>query len=112
MKLQHYEGLWQDGLMHGDGIYILQDGSKYEGQFKEGKRDGEGRYTWVDGRKYEGQFKNDLIDGVGTMWNQKENIKVFGQYKNGKMHGKITIETGDGKTSTAIYNEGNLVENQ
>ena len=46
------------------------------------------------------------------MWNTNDGAKIYGEYKKGQMHGKATFETADGKSTTAIYHEGKIVENQ
>jgi len=41
-----------DDLQHGNGIEILEDGSKYTGEFRNGKKHGTGEYAWADGTHY------------------------------------------------------------
>ena len=35
-----YEGLWENDVKSGQGIYFYPDGSYYEGTFKDGMRNG------------------------------------------------------------------------
>ena len=38
-----YDGMWQNGKQHGDGVYILPDGTARKGLWKNGKR-----IKWVE----------------------------------------------------------------
>lgn len=80
-----YEGKFKDGVPHGKGKYVYQDGSYYTGEFKNGLRHGEGTFhemnketaTITSGKL--GLWKNDefieevlekkyqLIQSINTM---------------------------------------------
>ena len=38
--------------MHGDGVYVWNDGRRYEGNYVNDKKHGFGVYMWADGRTY------------------------------------------------------------
>ena len=40
-----YEGAFQKGCMHGQGIYYFTKGDVYEGEFQDNKRHGQGMTT-------------------------------------------------------------------
>lgn len=104
-----YEGSFENGLMHGWGIYTTQTGSRYEGQFhqdlKHGKgtlvyrngerysgeffrgiRQGLGSQTQVDGARFAGAFGNDMINGRGIML-YPDGSQYAGDFLNGRRHG-------------------------
>ncbi len=48
-----YIGEFVNGLPHGKGIFMKENGDKYVGEYKNGLRDGKGTYTYRDGEKYD-----------------------------------------------------------
>lgn len=56
-EMGKYDGDWKDGLRHGYGEYLDNDGNKYLGYFKDDMRDGKGKETFANGDKYEGDYK-------------------------------------------------------
>jgi hypothetical protein len=104
-----YEGSFENGLMHGWGIYTTQTGTRYEGQFhqdlKHGKgtlvhrsgerysggffrgiRQGLGSLTLADGARFAGAFGNDMINGRGIML-YPDGGQFAGDFLNGRRHG-------------------------
>ena len=53
-----YDGGWDMGERHGQGIYYFQDGSRWTGTWHEGKSVGEGTLEYSDGRKQTGAWKD------------------------------------------------------
>ena len=37
-----YDGLWQDGKMHGQGTYVFPNGNRYEGEWQNDVKSGYG----------------------------------------------------------------------
>lgn len=70
-----YEGDFQNGLPHGQGVIYYEDGSKYEGEFKSGKPDGRGKMSYSDGSIDIGEFRNGYSHGECTR-----------RHKNGEMY--------------------------
>jgi hypothetical protein len=62
-----YEGYFEDGCLHGQGIYRYHDGGRYQGQFKYSMRDGYGVFTWPNGELYEGRWEKDHPEGDGRV---------------------------------------------
>lgn len=60
-----YEGIFVNGLYHGQGVLNLADGTKYEGNFLKGMRHNRGISTNNDGSTYEGDWKADKMHGHG-----------------------------------------------
>lgn len=53
-----YTGEFLDGLRHGFGTFLYDDGSKYEGQWVANQKHGEGKFTSATGVIYFGSFKD------------------------------------------------------
>ncbi len=77
-----------------DGSPII--GKRYEGDFQDGKRHGQGVFLMGDGNYYNGGFEKDLFHNVGTLRHKNGNI-FTGEWARGKAHGKMDInfENGD-----------------
>ena len=60
-----YEGEIQDQKPHGKGKYISSDGKIREGIFEKGLLKGEGKITLPDNSEYTGYFINDKLCGKG-----------------------------------------------
>ncbi|MGB6153345.1 MAG: hypothetical protein WBG48_15305 [Pricia sp.] len=95
-NLLHYVGQVKNGKANGNGIAILETGSRYEGEWKDNERSGEGNFYWADGEHYEGSYANDMRNGLGTYyWPNKE--KYVGEWKNDQRNGEGTFYGSDGK---------------
>lgn len=46
-KGETYEGTFEDGLMHGEGVLIKADGSSFRGSWDRGKTVGRGAYRLI-----------------------------------------------------------------
>jgi|LauGreDrversion4_2_1035121.scaffolds.fasta_scaffold248318_3 hypothetical protein len=55
---ERYEGEWQDGRFHGQGVKTLPDGTVFDGEWEEGKPVGQGMCKYPDGAKYTGSWLN------------------------------------------------------
>ena len=81
-----YEGDFNEGLKHGQGIYVWESGDRYEGKFSDDRPDGSGKYVFANGDAYEGEVKAGVIVGRGTYL--AKNGDVFeGSFTNGKPNG-------------------------
>jgi antitoxin component YwqK of YwqJK toxin-antitoxin module len=91
----HYVGEVQDGKANGQGIALLNTGSRYVGQWKDNMRHGEGTFYWPDGEYYEGNYHNDIRHGQGTYyWPSGE--KYIGEWRNDKRNGEGVFYGEDG----------------
>ncbi len=52
-------GQWQDGRLHGHGVWRHESGAMYQGQWTEGAKNGCGIYTWPDGTAFVGEYTDD-----------------------------------------------------
>jgi hypothetical protein len=101
--IQQYEGEWQQGYWHGQGICILQNGDVYQGEFVQHERHGNGEYTWKTTnnkqRMYQGLFHHNQRHGHGkytwrTFDAEAENTEIeisvstyVGMFDNGQRSG-------------------------
>jgi hypothetical protein len=53
-----YEGSWNYGKMHGNGVLTYNHIGIYEGKFHLAEKNGHGKMTWFDGQFYEGEWRN------------------------------------------------------
>ena len=62
-----YKGeLSKNGLPHGNGVWVLADGSRYEGEHDMGFRHGKGVLYLADGTRQAGRFEKDCYIGAET----------------------------------------------
>lgn len=124
-----YTGYLIDGMRHGQGKHIFEDGSVWEGTFVYGPLEGygkiitesgnvmegnfvksslhgQGTYTWASGAKYVGQWVNGKQSGQGT-WTGNTGNTYTGGFLNGNFHGQGTYKWADGGSYTGGYDNGN-----
>jgi len=53
---QVYEGEFRDGVAHGKGVMLWEDGHHYDGEWVDGRAHGDGLLTLVDGTEKKGPF--------------------------------------------------------
>ena len=73
----YYEGEWLDNKMEGNGVL-------YSSQL--GKKNGKGELKLSDGTIYTGEFKNDKYHGKGVLKDEKKNIILKGEFKQGILY--------------------------
>ena len=106
----YYEGDFKNGLRHGKGIMVEQNGArKYEGTWVLSQKEGKGKEIFANGDRYIGEysrdrfngegelvtrggtytgsFKDGLRDGFGTM-QFRTNCRYEGFWVKGRMNGK------------------------
>ena len=97
-----YQGYWENGHRHGEGIFVYPNGDMYSGWWRFGEKEGTGTYTskqsgmkmfgewsagqinsgkWAypNGVFFEGKFANNKPMGEGC-WTFKNGNKVEGTY--------------------------------
>lgn len=81
-----YIGMVSQDFLHGEGLYIWQDGSSYSGMFAKNMRHGYGELKQMGLGCYIGDWKYDKFDGYGKM--VYENGETYdGEWKEGKYNG-------------------------
>ena len=93
----YYEGDLVDGIQHGKGVYVWDDGTRYEGDFFEGNITGHGVSYYTNGDEYDGEWVKGKKCGHGVYKSYGKNeIKggtfvsyiYEGEWKDGKKHGR------------------------
>ena len=80
-RRRKYDGEWQNGYIHGRGVYTYPDESTYNGEWEMGYKNGRGVYTYADGSKHEGEWKDGRQNGwFVTIFPDGGKCEVF--YKN------------------------------
>lgn len=105
-----YDGEWKNGMMHGFGRYLYDDGGDcvgafernwqhgeakasyppgdaYEGNWERGKYHGRGVFSTFSGAVYTGGHSYGRRDGFGKV-EYPSGLVYEGQWKDGKPHGK------------------------
>jgi len=80
-----YEGEWQDGRFHGEGVHKLPSGTVYEGQFVAGQRQGHGCLTLTTPshtgrRQHRGEFMKNQRNGWGVYTVEKPTMAGMATY--------------------------------
>lgn len=97
---------------NGYGVYIDQDGNRYSGFFSQGNYNGQGVLFFNGGDIYIGSFEDDVFSGVGTYIWSENGEKYFGHWQDGKRQGIGTVSLEDGTTSTNIWNDDEILEDE
>lgn len=122
------KGIWQNGVVSGEGSYLdanglrytgeflnkkfhgkgtarYADGSVYEGDWIEGNKHGDGTLKAASGDVYIGAFKDDIFNGQGTL--TKANGDIYeGQWLDGKLSGKGSLTTRNGLLYVGGFQDG------
>lgn len=90
----YYEGEFQNGIPHGQGKFIGNDGSSYEGGFSLGTRACYGK-SYMEGRLiYDGQYQNGLYCGRGELHKYGVYTLTAGFYQGKPGDGTFKDKTG------------------
>ncbi len=83
-------GKFENGLRLGFGRYFLKDAGYFEGDFNEDGLIGQGKYILPNKTTLEGTFKNDFLNGKGKIKYFDETV-ILSKFSNGRAYGKGTI---------------------
>lgn len=82
-----YQGQWNNGVKHGQGVLQMRDGSSYEGSFIKGEVQGFGLKRWVDGDTYNGEWHMGEMSGHGVFTYDNQD-KYDGSFERNARHGE------------------------
>lgn len=112
-----YDGQWEMGLRHGDGVDVGWPGREEEaspteaastwvGPMESGERTGFGQLTLPDGRTYLGECVCGRIEGTGRLMREDRISFHVGAFCNGKPHGRGCVESAGGVRFECTWVEG------
>ena len=101
-----YNGGWQEGIPHGKGTYLAEDGCVYEGEWSWSKMHGQGTFKWSNGDVYVGSWRDNLRHGEGTCRGRNGDVYT-GEWRFGMQHGRGRHEMEDG-----FFYEGEWKDNK
>mmetsp|Transcript_16221 Transcript_16221/g.29660 ORF Transcript_16221/g.29660 Transcript_16221/m.29660 type:complete len:814 (+) Transcript_16221:851-3292(+) len=99
LSSQLYEGGLVDGVRHGIGICVFEDGRVYEGEWRWGQMDGKGRlFNSKMQLIYQGEFSDGHMNGKGTLLCSNGD-RFDGDFRDNLFHGfGIHFEVASGST--------------
>jgi hypothetical protein len=100
-----YEGDFKENLRHGDGTYVLPDGSVYTGQWRDGMMSGRGVFTWPDGSLYEGDWKDGKRHGLGVL-KVSDGFSYDGNWVRNAMEGRGSATYPNGQQYHGLFTNG------
>jgi hypothetical protein len=103
-----YTGEFQDGYIHGLGIFEAPDGEKYTGNWIRQKRWGKGRRLYANGDLYVGDFKEDKIFGFGEMWFHDGGY-YRGKWEDNLPHGEGIFVSATGSVAKGDWKAGKQI---
>lgn len=106
-KAFKYQGEFLDGLKHGNGVYIWENGDRYDGTFAQDRPDGRGKYHFANGDSYEGEVKAGVIVGRGA-YTTKAGDLFEGAFAEGKPHGVGVYRFANGDRYEGEMDHGRL----
>ena len=124
-----YVGDFNNGLPHGVGIFISNDGTEFQGTFNKGQFE-KGIFTYTNGDTYSGSWKNNKRHGSGVLtfksgavhdgeWENGEFVggsvkyadgsSYLGEVKDNYEHGRGIYTSVNGGSIVGIFYEGSYV---
>lgn len=112
-----YEGQWEMGLRHGDGVDFgwpgqaeesspTEPASKWVGPMVHGERTGFGQLTLQDGRTYVGECVCGRMEGAGRLMREDRVSYHVGTFRGGVPHGRGCVESPGGVRFECTWVEG------
>jgi len=100
-----YEGEFRENLRHGNGIYVLPNGSVYEGNWREGAMSGRGIFRWPDGSVYDGDWKDGRRNGQGLL-HASDGFTYDGNWVQNCMEGRGSATYPSGQQYHGMFSNG------
>ena len=102
-----YEGEFNDGVKHGQGTYVWDNGNRYEGPFSDDRPNGLGKYFFANGDAYTGEVKAGSLTGRG-IYVTKAGDTLEGTFVDAKLHGVGTYRYASGDRYEGEVVQGKL----
>jgi len=102
-----YEGEFEEGLKHGEGAFVWENGDRYQGHFAKDLPDGRGKYQFSNGDAYEGEVKMGVVAGRGTYVTKTGDV-FEGSFANGKPQGVGVYRFANGDRYEGEIDQGTL----
>lgn len=96
------DGTWRHGYLHGEGKAYYKSGDVYVGTFARNRRHGQGLYLHKSGDSYKGTYQKDHRHGEG-IFKCKTGEEYKGEFRAGAFHGYGTVMFPDGRREEGIY---------
>ena len=82
-----YQGFWENGVRHGEGVFTYASGDVYSGWWRHGKKEGTGSYySAAQNMKLTGEWKdNKIVDGC---WQLPNGNQFKGSFTENKPDGE------------------------
>lgn len=105
-ELYSYEGQWEGGAMHGQGVYSFKDGETYSGHFHRNHMHGRGIATYSCGSSYDGMWRDSMYEGRGKLILAEEASSYEGDFSLGRREGRGRVELACGLVYEGGYLNG------
>ena len=103
-KIGEYQGYWENGRRHGEGVFTYPNGDIYSGWWKFGKKEGTGTYVSKEtGMRMQGIWANSEMS-TGR-WIYPNGVFYEGSFKNNKPSGEGTWHFDNGNTLKGVYTQ-------
>ena len=94
---KRYDGDWNNGKMHGRGIFVLGQGDTYSGEFDKGQYHGKGLLKCGNGDYFDGQWERGKPGGILKRFIKETGDTYHGMFRQGRRHGKGRQTFGQGR---------------
>lgn len=104
LKVGEYQGYWENGRRHGEGLFTYPNGDVYSGWWRFGEKEGTGTYSSkATGMKMFGEWSNGEIH-TGR-WIYPNGVYFEGKFQNNKPSGHGTWHFSNGNSLEGTYNQ-------
>jgi radial spoke head protein 1 len=104
VKVGEYQGYWENGRRHGEGVFTYPNGDVYSGWWRFGEKEGTGSYiSKATGMKMLGEWKNGEISH--GRWVYPNGVYFEGKFENNKPSGAGTWHFTNSNSLQGVYTQ-------